>query len=83
MPEVKPHTCPFCGVLNERVTHVGEGEPPPDPGDVTICFSCGEVGVFTELGTVRKPTAGEQFIIGCDPHVFEAQQRIRMIRRIS
>lgn len=83
MPDVKQHKCPFCGSLNDRVTYVGEGDPAPDPGDTSICFRCGEVGVFTELGTVRKPNAEEQFEIGCDVHIFEAQQRIRMIRRIS
>lgn len=41
-------TCPKCGKLLDGVSHVGDGEIRPTPGDVSICFYCASALVFDE-----------------------------------
>lgn len=47
--------CPHCERENEM--HTGDGHP--SAGDVSICWECRRLAVFTETGGVRKPTPEE------------------------
>lgn len=53
-------TCPHCGKRNDGHTAI-DGEPAvPKPGDVSLCFTCGGLGIYTE-DAMRKPTDDELF----------------------
>lgn len=52
--------CPACGALNDAATNI-VGDADPTNGDVSICFTCGEIAVFTGIGLdVRRPTDAER-----------------------
>lgn len=54
--------CPFCGYEADRVSAIGgEGWRLPKVGDVSLCVSCGGLGIWTAFG-LRVPNpleAGE------------------------
>lgn len=67
--------CPHCGRINEA--HDGPTrDATPKPGDVSLCWGCGGVGIFTETG-VRKPTPDEAAELEAAPKVKAAQAAIR------
>lgn len=66
-------TCPWCGKLNTVVAPAdGEASHPPTDNDVSMCFGCGEVSVFTNE-KLRKPTEQETIEIFTDPEVKQAR----------
>jgi hypothetical protein len=50
-------TCPFCNNPHSGRT----GGMVPEDGDITLCYKCGELGIFDEAtdGGVRKPFEDE------------------------
>jgi hypothetical protein len=56
----EPATCPACG---HPIDAAGTPEPGDDyvpaPGDVSICFGCGFVLIFTQNLKLRAPTPDE------------------------
>ena len=58
--------CPYCGRVNEVHDHP-EGAK-PKPGDVSICWGCRKVGIFTEDG-IRQLSGAERDAIRRDPDV--------------
>jgi len=46
--------CPHCGYVVTRSTlGIGDGESPPNEGDISLCIECGDLSEFTaENGTV-------------------------------
>lgn len=40
-------------------TPIGKEEVNPQPGDLSICSNCGEIGIFEDNFTVRHPTDEE------------------------
>lgn len=65
------HSCPFCGRVNTMADN-GHDSIPQD-GDLSMCWKCGEFGVFNADGTVRKPTPSETAEIEEDPAVQAAR----------
>lgn len=62
--------CPHCGRVNEA----HEGPTPgaaPAPGDVSICWACRGIGIYTEDG-IRLPTPEEDAEIRNEPQLKEA-----------
>lgn len=58
--------CPHCGRVN---THHATANPvEPSPGDLSLCWKCGGISVFTEDG-IRKPTDEEAAEFDQDPDV--------------
>lgn len=58
---IKENKCLICGYLMNAATIVGEKNfEPPKAGDLTICFSCGNVMAFTEYGGLRPTTREER-----------------------
>ena len=52
--------CPECGYKLDAATCVeGDGANPPDPGDVSYCLNCGQVLIYAENLSVRRPTREE------------------------
>jgi hypothetical protein len=67
-------TCPFCSEVHPLVTEArADGGAAPAAGDVAMCFSCGEFGVFARRGRLRVPTAAERREIACDPDLIRMQ----------
>lgn len=57
--EVPEACCPKCGRHNDRAT-VLEGEPvKPSSGDISICFGCSAVSMFTPELRLRELTLVE------------------------
>lgn len=64
--------CPYCGKVNE--VHVGE-HGAPKPGDVSLCWTCGQPGIYTDDLSTRKPDEDELAGILANP---EYQQAVIM-----
>lgn len=67
--------CPHCG----RVNTEHDGPTPdatPGPGDVSLCWRCGGLGIFTTDG-VRKPTPEEEQELAAAPEIRTARAAIR------
>ena len=77
----RPSTaCPYCSKENDAATPAGtDAEAVPGPGDVSVCFYCGGIAVFTETG-LRKPTDAERADLLEDPLVIEAAGRVLAYR---
>jgi hypothetical protein len=56
---VKKSSCPTCGKVFDSAT-CATGNEAPKPGDVTVCFGCGMILVFTEDMGVRPMTPSER-----------------------
>lgn len=65
--------CPHCTVVNDR--HSLPGMATPKAGDVSICWQCKQLALFTdEQGTLRTPTQEELAVLMADPDVIKAVQ---------
>ena len=62
-------TCPSCGQDNDGHTRATGPAAEPSPGDVSLCFYCGTVGIFTEGGAIRLPDAAEAAELDRDPEL--------------
>jgi len=60
---VPPHTC-TCGADNDAASH---RNAIPSPGDVSLCWYCGELTVFNEDLTQHVPTEEEMVEIRANP----------------
>lgn len=76
--------CPTCGVLLNKATPVGH-EQRPGPGDVTICFQCGEILLYGENLELKIPDLNDWNNLRQCPkeflHALEAQRMVRAQRR--
>ena len=50
---IPPSTCPTCGDIHDAAVEVA-GRGRPRPGDLTVCFGCGTILVFTEKLAERR-----------------------------
>ena len=53
--ERRPVLCPACGYMFDRATSL-EGGRKPEEGDLSICLSCGDLGMFKADGTLTSVT---------------------------
>ena len=67
--------CPYCGRENDSHTSADPRDRPA-PGDVSICWGCRQIGLFTDTG-VRKPTAAEPAELEQAPEVRQALAAMR------
>ena len=79
-----PFPCPHCGTMNDANTAPFEGgDPAPSTGDISICFYCSFVGLFSVVDgvfSVRHMTPDEKKEHEADeqwPKVARAQSLIR------
>lgn len=64
--------CPHCGQRFECATALQQ-EGGPGPGDVSICWTCGELAMFDDEMRLRAPTAEEAVILGNDADLQKAR----------
>jgi hypothetical protein len=72
-PMFPGRTCISCGKLNDQATDPLE-EVQPKPGDVSICFYCGHIAVFTLDLTLREPNLEEARDIAGNPEILSYQR---------
>ena len=60
-------------------TPMGKGHPEPQPGDITMCFSCSFLMAFNDDLTLRHLTASEAMPVLSDPRVVAAKAAILAI----
>jgi hypothetical protein len=73
-------TCPHCGINNTGHASV-KGNDAPSPGDVSLCWSCHGLGLFTDDLDVRLPTPAEDAEIRAVPVIAAALRTLQ--RRMS
>lgn len=56
--ETPPNKCQSCGETCDCASHKDTKEP-PQKGDFSVCFYCGEIHVFDENLKLRKATQDE------------------------
>jgi len=72
--DLAPDHCTACGKLCDAATIANADDAVPSPGDVTICFDCGHIMVFTKDMRLRDPTAAECLEIAGDKDILAAQK---------
>lgn len=62
------YSCPHCGAVHTEQTCANFRErAEPDDGDISICFSCGDVSIFDVANHVlRRCTVQEQMELDRD-----------------
>jgi hypothetical protein len=73
--KTKENYCPFCNHLSDGLSQVN-GENLPNPGDASICIQYGNVSVFSNDLSLRKPLPEEESDIQADHTIREAQRAI-------
>ena len=51
--KIKPSICPTCGKILDAVS-AEDGTGSPEPGDITVCFYCGEILNFSDDMILEK-----------------------------
>jgi hypothetical protein len=59
--------CPWCHAVG--IDQGYDDNDPPVEGDLSICWSCRQIGTFTSDGSVRMPTKQEYETFMADPEV--------------
>ena len=67
--------CPYCG----RHTDGAAGPEPPEPGAISICIQCYNLGIFDTDLKIRKPTVEEFGDIRTNPTVWKEIEMIRFL----
>jgi len=62
------HRCPWCGAQHDAISTPEDmgNDVEVGPGDMGLCFDCGEWGVLGDDWRLRKPTEEEFSEIGLD-----------------
>jgi hypothetical protein len=68
--------CPRCGEPNDAHTWADGPATEPRADDVTVCFYCGAVGLFTGTGAVRLPSDSEAAELDRNPNVIAVRAAI-------
>ena len=74
-----PPKCPRCGYRFEGQQVVGKDNATPNPGDFSVCLSCGFLSVFTDPVNVRP--ALQEDIDSLDQETRAFMRRIEQHRR--
>ena len=67
--------CKSCGNLNDAATPI-ESYERPTSGDVSVCFKCGHITMFTDNLTLRELTDEEMLEIAHEPRI----QKLNVLR---
>ena len=68
--------CLKCGYQLDGVAGAGHDNA-PEPGDISICFKCGNIAAFDGELRVRELTAEEWKIINAQDEIMHMQSLIR------
>lgn len=66
------NSCPYCRKVMDGATGI-TSEAEPDEGDVSICFYCAKVSVFTAEGRLVEPTEEQAATFAEDDVITEAK----------
>lgn len=71
--------CPACGIVLDGALAIVEFGAPPRPGDVSVCFGCGAVLVFTAIPGARLMGFAEMAALpeGVAMELRQAQEIVR------
>lgn len=80
----EPLACPHCEAVNDA--HASDpGDSPPEPGHLSMCIYCEQVGVFDTdpLGRliIRKPTEDEAAELAGSPVLDQWFARLAELKR--
>jgi hypothetical protein len=77
---MKDHRCLRCDELLDAATAVpGSDDSRPVRGDVSICFRCNHIAVFTRGGKLREPRPDELRAITTDGRVNRARTVLSLL----
>ena len=72
---IPPGDCPECGYhIDSTCAAYNYDGKTPNPGDISMCLSCGYASVFADDLSRRRPTKEESEIIWNSPEVKKAQR---------
>lgn len=75
-------SCPWCGKPKHLASTLTDGKgPPPVPGDIALCISCGNWAIFDPQLQMRKPSKRERAELRKDPDVQDAARRWEAMNR--
>lgn len=57
---IAPGLCPHCGYYFNRAAEAKGGDERPSPGDLGLCFSCGEPHIYQNDMTPRPLTYSDR-----------------------
>jgi len=77
-PFVLKTTCPYCDQAN-HLHGVVDGEDGPEPGNLSICWTCGGPAIFDDDLSLRQATDEEL----ADPWVTEQVRKFNWTKRES
>jgi hypothetical protein len=79
--EIPKSPCPTCGYEVDRATCFTEQASSPSSGDISVCFECGSIAVYTDALSLRSPTEAEVQKLKADTEVWfeilRVQQHVR------
>ena len=78
--DVPESTCVSCGKKMDASTCVSDESHHPEPGDITICFYCGEIQAFGEGLELRPLTEGEKEMVSSDPLVQSTADSVKIFQ---
>jgi len=58
----RTNVCPYCGKPSNMSTSVN-GDASPSPGDISVCFYCGEIGKYNSNLNTEKISPFEMQIL--------------------
>ncbi len=64
--------CPWCGRQNDALAGTADPADLPKPGDVSICWGCHGLALFTEDGSLRRAKVAERARLLADPEIQKA-----------
>lgn len=76
--------CPGCGAVLTASSNPNADDPDQriaEPGDVSVCFYCGQFMVIADDGSLRLPTPKEADEIADDADSQEARAKVLAFRR--
>jgi hypothetical protein len=66
--------CSSCGNKLNAATFVGPDDPPPRPGDASLCLYCGHLSVYGDDLILRPLTSAEMYAVAGNPLLLSAQR---------
>lgn len=64
--------CPYCGRENDSHAPTDDPEDIPEDGDVSICWGCLNLSIFTEGGSIRPTSPEEDADLRSKPDIQDA-----------
>ncbi len=76
--------CHNCGTLNDDATDINNPDARPTEGDVSVCFYCAALALFTGDGYgTRAPTEEERLALLADPLVTETTGHVLLYNALD